>query len=166
MPVTEPVLMEDCEIIFRNFEGREDEYNRKGERNFCVILNPDQAKMMLEDGWNVKELRPREEGDEPTPYLPVAVSFKVRPPRCVMITSRGRNTLSEDEVELLDWVDVRLVDLMVRPYNWDVNGKSGTKAYLQSIYVTIEEDPLELKYGVTDSDGAVDYDDEGDFANE
>ena len=49
-------------------------------------------------------------------------------------------------METLDWVDILNVDLIVRPYEWSVNGKTGVKAYLQSIYVTIEEDPLEIKY--------------------
>jgi hypothetical protein len=47
---------------------------------------------------------------------------------------------------MLDWVDIINVDLIVRPYAWTVNQKSGVKAYLQSLYVTIEEDPLEIKY--------------------
>jgi len=63
-----------------------------------------------------------------------------------MITSRGRTTLREDDVELLDWADIRIADLIVRPYEWAVNGKTGIKAYLQSIFVTIDEDALELKY--------------------
>jgi hypothetical protein len=101
---------------------------------------------MAKDGWNIKALRAREEGEEEQPYVQVAVNFKGRPPRVVMITSRGRTTLFEDEVEILDWADIQNVDLIIRPYEWVVNGKSGIKAYLQSIYVTIDEDELELKY--------------------
>jgi hypothetical protein len=63
-----------------------------------------------------------------------------------LITSRGRTNLGEDAVEMLDWADILNVDLIVRPYEWNVNGKTGIKAYLQSIYVTIQEDALEQKY--------------------
>ena len=58
----------------------------------------------------------------------------------MLITSRGRTNLDEDQVEMLDWADIINVDMIVRPYEWTVNEKSGVKAYLQSIYVTIEED--------------------------
>ena len=106
---------------------------------------------MAEDNWNVKWLRPRteEEGEVPQAYLPISVNFKGRPPRIVLITSRGRTNLDENQVETLDWVDIINVDMIVRPYEWTVNGKTGVKAYLQSIYVTIEEDPLELKYSMS-----------------
>lgn len=142
------VLMEGVRIIFRNFSGREGQYNREGDRNFAVLLDEQTAKAMADDNWNVKWLRPRtdEEGEAPQAYLPISVNFKGRPPRIILITSRGRTNLDESQVETLDWVDIINVDLIVRPYEWTVNNKSGIKAYLQSLYVTIEEDPLELKY--------------------
>jgi hypothetical protein len=142
------VLMEGVRIIFRNFAGKEGQYNREGDRNFAVLLDDVVATAMAEDNWNIKWLKPRgeEEGDTPQAYLPISVNFKGRPPRIVMITSRGRTNIDESQVETLDWVDIINVDLIVRPYEWTVNGKSGVKAYLQSIYVTIEEDPLEMKY--------------------
>ena len=144
------VVMEGVRIIFRNFAGREGMYNREGDRNFCVLLDHETAELMARDGWNVKVLKARDEDEEDQPYLQVSVNFKGRPPRVVMITSRGRTTLHEDEVELLDWADIRTTDLIVRPYEWAVNGKTGIKAYLQSIFVTIEEDALELKYNDID----------------
>jgi len=142
------VLMEGVRIIFRNFSGKEGQYNREGDRNFAVLLDDKVATAMAEDNWNVKWLKPRseEEDDPPQAYLPVSVNFKGRPPRIVLITSRGRTNLDEDSIEMLDWADIINVDLIVRPYEWTVNQKSGIKAYLQSIYVTIEEDALEIKY--------------------
>lgn len=140
------VLMEGVRIIFRNFAGKEGQYNREGDRNFAVLLDDDVAEAMAKDGWNVKWLKAREEGDTEQAYLSVSVNFRGRPPRVVMVTSRGRTDLSEDLVEVLDWVDIRNVDLIVNPYEWAVNGKTGVKAYLKSIFVTIEEDALEKKY--------------------
>jgi len=142
------VLMEGVRIIFRNFAGREGQYNREGDRNFAVLLDDKVANAMAEDHWNIKWLKPREDDEdaEPQAYLPISVNFKGRPPRIVLITTRGRTNLDESTVETLDWVDIINVDLIVRPYEWTVNQKSGVKAYLQSIYVTIEEDPLEMKY--------------------
>jgi hypothetical protein len=144
--------MEGVRIIFRNFAGKEGQYNREGDRNFAVLLDDTIANTMAEDGWNVKWLKPREEDEEESSqaYLQVSVNFKGRPPRIVLITSRGRTNLDEGQVEMLDWADIKNVDLIVRPYEWVVNQKSGIKAYLQSIYVTIEEDPLELKYAQLD----------------
>jgi hypothetical protein len=139
--------LEDVRIAFRNFSGKEGKYNRAGDRNFCILLPDAIAKQMEQDGWNVRYLSPREADVEPQGYIQVAVNYKGRPPRVVMITSRGKTNLDEDMVDILDWADVLSADVIIRPYEWEVNGKTGVKAYLQSIYVTIEEDDLERKYG-------------------
>jgi len=152
MPQDNTILMEGVQIIFRNFSGKEGQYNREGDRNFAVLLDEKVAKDLSIDNWNVKWLKPRDEDEDDSPqaYLQVSVNFKGRPPRIVLITSRGRTNLDEGSVEMLDWADIKNVDLIIRPYEWTVNGKSGIKAYLQSIYVTIEEDALEMKYSELD----------------
>lgn len=146
--IAKTFMIEDARILFRNFSGREDKYNREGDRNFAVVLPVDVAEQMLQDGWNVRYLEPREEGDEPTAYISVSVNFNNRPPRVVLLTSTTRTQLDEKSVEVLDWSDIKTADLIARGYDWNVNGKSGTKAYLQSLFVTIEEDALERKYAV------------------
>ena len=146
MSESKTFMVEDATIIFKNFEGKEDKYNRAGDRNFSVILTTDVAKAMESDGWNIKYLRAREEGEEQTPYISVAVNFKNRPPRIMLITSAARTLVTEDIVDTLDYADISMIDLIARGYEWDVNGKRGVKAYLQSMFVTIEEDALELKY--------------------
>jgi len=144
--------LEDVRIIFRNFSGAGDAFNAEGNRNFNIILDDADAEAMRADGWNVKTKEPREEGDDPLHLLKVDVSYKARPPRVVMITSRGRTNLDEAGVGALDWVNIKQTDLILNPYAWTVNGKSGIKAYLHSIYVTIEEDALEKKYsGIEDA---------------
>lgn len=142
------VMLEDAKLIFRNFAGKEDQYNKEGNKNFAVLLDEATAEMLLNDGWNVKYLKAREEGDEPQPYLPVGVRFDVMPPTIVMITSSGRARLDDDSVAVLDWANILTVDLIVRAFIWNVGDKSGTKGYLKSMYVTIEEDELEKKYAL------------------
>lgn len=140
------VTVEDARIIFRNFAGKEGQYNRAGSRNFAVILDDETAEQMIKDGWNVRFLQPRDDGDNPTPYIGVEVSYKNRPPKCVMITSTARTVLNEETIEVLDYADIRTVDIIFRAYTWEVNGKTGIKAYLQTLFATIEEDELERKY--------------------
>lgn len=148
------IMIEGARIVFRNFAGVEGQYNRAGDRNFSVLLDPEIASRLNEDGWNVKYLKPREldeEGSEPQAYMTVSVNFKGRPPRVVMITSRGRTDLGENEVEIIDYADIKNVDIILNPYHWVVGEKTGIKAYLKSMYVTIEEDALDLKYaGIED----------------
>lgn len=138
--------LEDVTIAFRNFAGKEDVYNRAGDRNFAILLEPELAEELERDGWNVKYLREREEGDGQQAYLQVAVSYKTRPPRVGMVTSKGLTYLGEDEIEMLDWVDIETADVTLNPYEWAVGDKHGVKAYLQTIFMKIEEDYLQLKW--------------------
>jgi hypothetical protein len=140
------ITLENARIIFRNFAGEEGKYNRKGDRNFGVLLSPETARELMEDGWNVKFLRAREDGDEEQAWLPVNLSFKNRPAQVVLINHKGRVTLSEGEVDVLDWIDIKTVDMIINPYNWNVNGKTGITAYVKAIFVTIEENELDIKY--------------------
>lgn len=146
--------MEGVRLVFRNFTGREGPYNKEGDRGFGVVLPNDVVEPMVADDWNVKQFKPREEDEEEGPpefWLPVKIKYDgVRPPRVVMITSRGRTNLGENEIEMLDWAEITNVDLIIRPYPWSVQGKTGIAAYLQSLYVTIEEDALEKKYAELD----------------
>lgn len=152
MPRSNNIVIEDARIVFRNFSGLEGMYNRKGDRNFAVLLDRDVAEDLVRDGWNIKQLKPREEGDEPQPYLSVSVKMDgKRPPNVIMIgaDSGQRTKLDEESISALDFVDIANIDMVLRPYDWEVNGNTGRKAYLQDLYVTIIENPLDLKYGNT-----------------
>lgn len=135
-------------IRFRNFAGKEGRYNKAGDRNFCLLLNPEDADAMLKDGWNVRFLDPRDEGDKPTPYIQIKVGFggKGRPPKIVLVTKRGKTQVDEDTVNTLDWAEIEKADIAINPYHYEVNGKFGVKAYLKTMYVTIAEDDFEERY--------------------
>jgi len=146
--------IENAQLIFKNFEGKEREFNSAGDRNFGIRLDPKLAEEMKAEGWNIKYLKPRTaDGDEePQPWIKVTVNYKKgRPPRVVMMSSKGRQDLGADEVSVLDWADLKEVDVVLNPYPWDVNGNSGVKAYLKTIFVKLNEDDLELKYAMDDA---------------
>lgn len=148
-PRRETLKIEGARLIWRNFEGKAGPYNDPGDRSFHVVIPPENVEALREVGWNVRTKPPREEGDEPLNTLEVKVSYRPgsRPPRCVLVTSRGQTTLDEDTIKEFDIAEIENVDLIINPYHWEVQGKSGIKAYLKSIYVTVVEDELELKYG-------------------
>lgn len=138
--------IDDARIIYRNFAGRGDKYNREGDRNFAVVI-PDEetANELTNLGWNVKVKPPREDGDTPFMFLPVKVKFNGRGPNVYLQTGRNKNRLDEESVGLLDDIDIVCVNLDIRPYDWILhegtpNEKRGRSAYLQNIEVIQDVD--------------------------
>lgn len=144
--IKDSIVIEDAKIGFRNFSGNAGKFNPAGRRNFCVFLEDELGKVLETDGWNVRWLQPKDEADEPKPYLQVAVSYENIPPKILLISGKGKTILDDNSINILDWAEIEEVDLIIRPYNWEVSGKTGVKAYVKSMYVTIVEDEFESKY--------------------
>ena len=142
-----PVTIKDAKIFKTNFSGKEIlPYNPEGRRNFCVFIDDLKiAEEMENDGWNIRWLEPRNEGDERKAFLSVAVNFAYRPPKIVLVTSRGETKIDEDSVNMLDWAEKERVDLSINPRYWDDNGKERIKAYLRTLKIWIYEDEIEAE---------------------
>lgn len=139
--------IDDARIIYRNFSGAASKFNREGDRNFSVVIpNQEIANTLIEEGWNVKIKAARDEGDVPFMHLPVKIKFNDRGPIVYLRSGNNLRKLDEETVGILDDVDIRSVDLDLRPYDWEVNGKQGRTAYLQSIHVTQEIDRFAARY--------------------
>lgn len=144
--------IDDARIIYRNFRGEGGKFNREGDRNFAVVIPKQElADELLNRGWNVKIKPPKDGEDSPFMYLPVKVKFNDRGPQVYLRTGDRVNRLDEETISVLDDIDIRSVDLDIRPYDWDVNGKSGRTAYLQSIEIIQEIDRFAARYAEEES---------------
>lgn len=146
-PRIPPLTIENARLVYRNFSGAAKTYNAKGLRNFHVILDPDQAKQLQRDGWNIKWPKPRDDGEERSPTLKVAVRFENYPPYVVMMTKRGRTEMDEDMIGVLDSAEIESADLRITGSYYQMeDGTKGFKAYLNQLFVTISEKDLMAKH--------------------
>ena len=116
MAFVKNLVVENARVIFRNFEGKETKFNRKGDRNFCVLFDKEQGEELKAQGWNLKILQPRDEEDEPAYCLSVKVMFGKIPPKVYMIANRKKTLLDEETIGLLDHAEIENADLIIRPY--------------------------------------------------
>lgn len=139
--------IDEARIIYRNFSGEGSKYNREGDRNFAVIIpTQEMADELINRGWNVRIKPPRDEDDMPFMYLPVKIKFNDRGPAAYLKVGRRIVEIDEESISCFDHIDILSVDLDIRPYDWEVNGKAGRTAYLQSIHVTQEVDRFRERY--------------------
>ena len=60
--------------------------------------------------------------------------------------------LDEETVGDLDFDEFAKVDITVTPSNWEVNGSTGIKAYVKTMYVTLVQDELSAIYDEDDEE--------------
>ena len=165
----EDLIIENAAITNRNFEGREEKpYNPKGVRNFTVILDNQTAHVLLNDNWNVKFPKGKDPDDpETSGFLPISVSYS-NPryiPKIIQVTydANGKpkkTPLNESTIVNIDSAEIQDINLVIHPRIWEVNGASGVKAFLKTMYFTLVKDPFEDKYGSFEPD----YEDELPFS--
>lgn len=160
------IELSNANIIFRNFAGRAEKYNREGERNFAVVIPTEEIKDALVNdvnrfnvGWNVKIRPPHEEGDEPFMYLTVKVRYrlnertgKITGPDVYLKSGNSVNKLDEEMVGMLDDIDIENVDMDIRPYDDEFNGRPFRSAQLKAIWVTQRVDRLADRYAAAVND--------------
>ena len=100
------LVVENAHIAFRNFSGKESKFNRAGNRNFCVIFDKETGEELQAQGWNLGILKPRDEYEEPSYKLSVAVQFGKFPPKVYMIVGRKKNLLDENKIKNLEIVEI------------------------------------------------------------
>ena len=153
------LYFEDAKLIWRNFSGREvPPYNAEGSRNFCIRLDEETANELKAEGWNIREKVSKYDPNDVIFTLQVHVRYGKYPPKIVLVTSKNRTVLTEDNISQLDWAEIIKAKVAISPYNYDFAGKKGTKAMLSTLYVEIEEeeDPFEKDYVDIPLSGSID----------
>ena len=145
------INIEGANIIWKNFSGERDKFN-PGKRGFSVVIDDTvMANELKQEGWNVKE-RPLQEGADPSEQewtLPVKLNMN-RYTQVWLIVGNHKTLLNEDTVAQLDVVDIVNCDISIRPYEWEMSGRTGITAYVDSMYVTIRENKFAEKYADLD----------------
>lgn len=152
------LAIDNARIIFKNFTGKDDKFGREGDRSFSIVIGDDAlAEQLANDGWNVKPLTPRDPDEKVNHFIKVKISFKVRPPKIWLLTNHKRTLLDEDTIATLQYARIENADVVVSPWRWEVNGKTGIAAYLETLYVKIEDDPFADKYADYESSDEVPF---------
>ena len=152
------LAIDNARIIFKNFTGKDDKFGREGDRSFSIVIEDDAcAEQLANDGWNVKPLTPRDPDEKVNHFIKVKISFKVRPPKIWLLTNHKRTLLDEDTIATLQYARIENADVVVSPWRWEVNGKTGIAAYLETLYVKIEDDPFADKYADYESSDEVPF---------
>lgn len=163
---TANLVFEDARIIFRNFRGEDYGYNPQHKKSFSVLLDPNEfdVEAMREDGWNVKQMKPREGYEDETNFhLPVEVRWDNFPPAIWLITQSGekedgtptykRTRLDEESSFVIDTAEIAKVNVEIsHGRTYEFNGKTGIKAYLKKMYVELVQDRFDTMYDWDDED--------------
>ena len=145
------INIEGAIVIWKNFSGERDKFN-PGKRGFSVVIDDAvMADELRNEGWNLKD-RPLQEGADPSEQewtLPVKLNMN-RYTQVWLIVGNHKTLLDENTVAQLDVVDFVNCDISIRPYEWEMGGRAGITAYVDSMYVTIRENKFAEKYADLD----------------
>jgi hypothetical protein len=162
--VRDEVKLEGISLIWRNFAGEKKLYNENGKRQFAIPLEEEMALELYFAGWNVKDNSnkvndPTHSAEEVLYHLDVTVKMDSKvPPRLFVVAKKWSEkeqgqisvrTLVDDidvPLSILDFAPIDYADVILRPFNWDVNGKQGVSGYLKTLFAFLRVDDLEAKY--------------------
>lgn len=148
------IAIEDTNFIYRtNFSGdpERDSFGSDARVANIIIPDPVLAEELLDEGFNIKQTKPREgeeEGFEPTYFVSVKINYdSFNPPRIHLVSGEADPLLLDEEsIEILDRCQVLNVNATLNPYE---NPKTGRKSlYVRTMYVEqdVEDDPFAARY--------------------
>lgn len=145
------LTIENTNLIFRNLSGKPSEYNKGGSRVTGVIIPPHMVAQLVDEGWSVKELPPRDPQEQPLYYMNAKCRFDNFPPKVYLVTSKKKVKLDEETIDQIDYSEIAFVDVELSPYDYSIRGgSSGRAAYIKTMYVNVVEDAFAEKYDYGD----------------
>lgn len=138
-------------ILFRNFGKKPDKFNPEGPRNgnFWVVLEPEKAQELLDEGFNVRE---KENRDGDLEYRLQVFISELYFPTIIKVCGNVKTTLDNETMATLDRDQLEKVDLVLSKGKWEFGGKTGVKAWLDKGYFTIEMDKFDAIYNFDDEE--------------
>lgn len=134
---------DEAQLIFKNFSGAAKEYNKEGDKNFAIKIDPEFVAQLQNSknkegiGWNVKTFTPKADPQNPnkdlTPinYLKVKIGKGDIP---IQIELDGNIDRCVD-MNVLDSLYIEKADIDISAYDSVVMGKSYRSAYLKGMKV-------------------------------
>ncbi len=153
MPRVNDINITDGEIAYSNFSGRPTQFKPEGgERTVTFVIPPEIVEDLKADGWNIREQVFANDPDrEPRYLLEARLTFRTRngqprDPKIFIVRSDSMVHMTEETIDTLDRADILSVDAVLGPSYWEWGGRRGIRAYVNSMYVTIKENPIDEKY--------------------
>nr|DAT16912.1 MAG TPA: hypothetical protein [Caudoviricetes sp.] len=167
------IILEEVEFLFaRNFTGRQEKFNRAGDRYFNVKVEPEDVELLQQYGVNVKLYEPKNITDEmaekmaenPDMFAP-SYFFKVRVytqfglPSIAIIYDNGDTPIDEEilptdrmylndesQLAMLDDMEIALCDMTIARRDPSPDGQYA-RLNLKNAYIRVVDNPLRRKYG-------------------
>lgn len=138
------------QIAYSNFSGAPTQYKPEGgERSVTFVIPDNIAEDLANEGWKIR-LQEFDDGTSryllDTTFLFRTRNGQPRDPKIFIVRDKKLIHVTEETVDSLDHADIVSVDAVISPSYWEWAGKSGIKAYINSMYITIKENPIDAKY--------------------
>lgn len=144
------------DIIYRNFSGRQTQYNRNGNMKFSIVIDPAMSAKLAKEGWNVKSRPSKNNDEEEFCTLEVRVRFDLSftRPTILQVARSGRVKVDEHNIANFDDAEFEYADIVLRQYVWtNPAGETGVSAQLAEMYVRLQEGVLEAKWAEEEGPG-------------
>ena len=146
------VIIEGTKFIFKtNFSGDPDRdtYGSTQRKGNIIIPDIEQARCLIDEGFNVKLTKPRpgeEEGFAPKYYVAIKVNYDTEwPPKIFLMTDSAKGVLLDSEsVKSIDYMWVENVNVVLNKYE----GKNGKSLWVKSmeVYQKQDDDPISMRH--------------------